>query len=190
MKKYVDFIFELGNLKRIQHEGWKYLGDKFPESVADHSLRAAQIGFILAGLENYKDPDEICSILVFHDINECRIGDIHKIAKKYTKAKDEEAVTDQIKDLGSIGKEILARWKNNAYQDTEAGIIAKDADLLEMAVTAKEYISRGYPDASDWIDNISKCLKTKSAINLLNEIIISNPNNWWKKLKKDLDLKK
>lgn len=187
MKKYVDFIFELGNLKRIQHEGWKYLGDKFPESVADHSLRAAQIGFILACLENYKNPDEICSILVFHDMNECRIGDIHKIAKKYVIANDEEAVADQTKELGKIGAQILARWKNNAHQDSEAGIIAKDADLLEMAVTAKEYISRGYPEAYDWIDNISRCLKTKSAINFLQEIINSNPDNWWKNLKKELD---
>ena len=185
MKDFCDFIFELGHLKKIHHEGWKFLGDKFPESVADHVLRAAQIGFILAKLEGYNNPYEICTIAVFHDINECRIGDIHKIGKKYTDSDDEKAVTEQTKDLGEIGIDLLNIWKKTAYQNSTAGLIAKDADLLEMAVTAKEYIDRGYSDASEWIENISNELKTESAKKLLNEIKKANSNSWWKNLKKN-----
>jgi len=56
----LNFIFELGQLRRIDHEGWKLIGIKHPETVAEHSLRAAQIGFILAELENLDNPFEIC----------------------------------------------------------------------------------------------------------------------------------
>ena len=186
MDKFCDFIFELGHLKRIQHEGWKFLGDKNSESVADHGLRAAQIGFILAKLEGYDNPFEICTLVIFHDINECRIGDIHKIGKRYTNSDDENAVSEQIKDLGDIGLEILDIWKKTAYKNSTAGIIAKDADLLEMAVTAREYIKKGYSDASEWIENISHELKTESAKKLLLEIKKANPNSWWRNLKKNI----
>lgn len=67
-KDILNFIFELGQLKRIKHEGWRLIGVKFPESVADHCLRAAQIGYILAKMEKYENPFEVCSMVVFHDI--------------------------------------------------------------------------------------------------------------------------
>lgn len=48
LKKIITFIFELVQLRRIKHEGWRLVGIDNPESVAEHSLRAAQIGYILA----------------------------------------------------------------------------------------------------------------------------------------------
>jgi 5'-deoxynucleotidase YfbR-like HD superfamily hydrolase len=51
MKKLVEFLFECLHLKDIKREGWRYAGIQFPESVAEHTLHAAQIGFILAQLE-------------------------------------------------------------------------------------------------------------------------------------------
>ncbi|MDG6219294.1 MAG: HD domain-containing protein, partial [Candidatus Thermoplasmatota archaeon] len=77
------FFYELGMLRRVQREGWKLLGVIQPESVAEHSLRAAQIAYVLAILEHHPSPETVCSILVFHDIGECRIGDIQKVANRY-----------------------------------------------------------------------------------------------------------
>ncbi|MGC9308938.1 MAG: HD domain-containing protein, partial [Thermoplasmatota archaeon] len=45
-----QFIYELGMLRRIRREGWRLAGIE-PESVAAHSLRAAQIGYLLACME-------------------------------------------------------------------------------------------------------------------------------------------
>ena len=42
----VNYIFELGQLKRIKQEGFRLNGIDKPHSVAAHSLRAAQIGYI------------------------------------------------------------------------------------------------------------------------------------------------
>jgi len=180
----VNFLFELGQLRRIKHEGWKIIGVKDPESVAEHSLRAAQLGYILAGMEKYKSPEKVASMLVFHDIGECRIGDIHKIANRYVKADEAGAVEDQTEELGKIGKEIKSLWGEAEYCKTVAGQIAKDADYLEQAVTAREYIVQGYDGAQDWLNNIAKKIKTASAKKLLKEISKANPNEWWKGLKK------
>lgn len=184
MDKISEFLFELGHLRRIRHEGWKLIGVQHPESVAEHSLRAAQIGYILAHLEGYNRPEEVCTMLVFHDIGECRIGDIHKVANSYIKANEEEAVLDQVKSLDEFGKNILDLWQNFEYKKTKAGVIAKDADLLDMILTAKEYLHQGFSDAKDWIEKLGRKLETESAKQILKNIMLKNPFEWWIGLKK------
>jgi putative hydrolase of HD superfamily len=184
MEDICNFIFELGQLKRVKHEGWKLFGNSNPESVAEHSLRAAQIGYILAKLEGYDKPEEICSTLVFHDIGECRIGDIHKVARRYVESDEERAVRDQTRKLKGIGENIVELWRKTNASKTKAGAIAKDADLLEMAVTAKEYLDIGFKSAQDWLDRISKKLKTGSAKKILESLRNLNSNEWWIKEKK------
>ena len=68
--------------------------------------------------------------------------------------------------------------------NTKAGIIARDADLLEVAATAKELYEKGYEYAKDWIKNVSLKLRTKSAKKLLEEMEKVNSNEWWQGLKK------
>ena len=183
MKHICDFVFELGQLKRVKHEGWKLIGDNNPESVAEHSLRAAQIGFVLSRLEGYENPEKVCAILVFHDIAECRVGDVHKVANRYVESDEKRAVKDQLDRLGDLGRDIMDLWLEAECNNTAAGIIAKDADLLEMTVTATEYIEKGFISARDWIERISKKLQTESAKKLLENLKNSNPNDWWKDLK-------
>ncbi|MBI2148647.1 HD domain-containing protein [Candidatus Woesearchaeota archaeon] len=183
-KDILNFIFELGQLRRVDHEGFKLIGVEHPETVAEHTLRAAQIGFILAKIENYNNPYEVCTMVVFHDIGECRIGDIHKVANRYVKADEELAVKEQLAKLGDLGSNIFSLWKQIENKGTVAGIIAKDADLLEQAVTAKEYLEKGYEFAQDWINNVNKRLKTKSAQKLILSLKEIHSNDWWQGLKK------
>jgi putative hydrolase of HD superfamily len=183
MKEICNFLFELGHLRRIKHEGWRLTGLEKPESIAEHSLRAAQIGFVLSKLEHYPNPMEVCTMLVFHDMAETRIGDLHRVAQKYVHCDEEQVVQDQVKLVKNSGTDILNLWKKFEYKKNKAGLLAKDADLLEMAFTAREYYEKGYYATKDWIKNISKTLKTKSAKKILEAIIESNPNNWWKTLK-------
>jgi len=179
-----NFIFELGQLRKIEHEGWRLINADNIDSVAEHSLRAAQIGFILAKLENYQNPLEVVAIAVFHDVAECRTGDFHKVANRYINADEERAVKEQIENLGDIGKEIYHLWKQAEHKNTKAGIIAKDADLLEQAAMAKEYLDKSYEFAQDWINNVSKLLQTNAAKQLLAALQETNSNDWWQGLKK------
>jgi len=189
-EKIASFIFELGTLRFIQREGWKLIGVKHPESVAEHSLRAAQIGYILAKLEGYPHPEEVCTLLVFHDIAECRIGDIHKVANRYVERREKEAVAEQLRGLDEIGDSIMRLWQRIEKRVGEAGVIARDADLLDLAATACEYLSQGYKEAEDWIINTRKRLQTVSAKKLLDALQRGNPYRWWRGLKKINDIRR
>lgn len=183
-KEILKFFFEMGQLSRVKREGWRLLGMETPESIADHSLRAAQIGWVLAKLEGYKDPNEVAAMLVFHDIGETRIGDIHKLANRYVTADEATAVREQVSRLGAAGDDVLTLWHQIEDKNTEAGIIAKDADLLELAVRAREYMERGYDDASEWFEAARQRLKTKSAKELLEQLPNVSSSSWWHGLKK------
>jgi 5'-deoxynucleotidase YfbR-like HD superfamily hydrolase len=84
--------------------------------------------------------------------------------------------------LGGAGKTILEMWNEIENANTKAGRIAKDAEILEMAFTARELIVRGNKDAQSWIDGLRNRLHTKSGKELLEIINRSDPGNWWKKL--------
>lgn len=183
-KGILQFFFEMGQLFRVKREGWRLLGIQDPESVAEHSLRAAQIGWVLAKLEGYSNPNEVAVMLIFHDIGECRIGDIHKLANRYISADEERAVEEQVSRLGEAGKDILALWRGIENQSTQAGIIAKDADLLELAVQARELIERGFPDAKEWFEAAKSRVQTKSAKELLEQLPHVSSTSWWHGLKK------
>jgi putative hydrolase of HD superfamily len=178
-----DFIFEAGMLKRVSREGWKLIGVTQPESVAGHSLRAAQIGYILACLETYDNPEEICSLLVFHDIGEARIGDIHKLASRYITDDESRAVKDQFSKLEEIGSDLYDLWDQMETKKSRGGIIAKDADLLEMAASACEYKNQGYSGAESWLEKIAQQLTTPSAKELFDGLRRRDPDEWWKHLK-------
>lgn len=183
-KALISFIYEMGQLKRIRHEGFSLIGADNIDSVAEHSLRAAQIGYFLAILEKYKNPLEVVTALVFHDIGECRIGDIHKVANRYITSHEERAVKDQLFPFGIHATEIFSLWNQIENPSTTLGKIAKDADLLELAFTSKELLEKGYEYAADWLNNIKTLVHTKSAKKLLQILSKTHSNIWWQGLKK------
>jgi putative hydrolases of HD superfamily len=177
------FFYELGMLRRVQREGWKLLGITHPESVAEHSLRAAQIAYVLAKLENHPSPETVCSILVFHDIGESRIGDIQKVANRYVSSNEQKAVTDQLHPMEEVGDCIFHLWDEIESKQSETGIIAKDADLLELALTACEYKKQGHIEAEDWLIKTKKRIRTNSAKKLFKSFLETDPMEWWDGLK-------
>ena len=180
MKKIVDYFFELNHLKNIKHEGWRLAGISYPDSVAEHSLNAAQIAFILAKLEDHPKPHYIATMCVFHDIAETRIGDVHKLGIRYVSKDEASVVNDQLNPLNKIGSDLKLMWTEFEERKTHAAQIVKDADLLEQAVQARIYILQGHKEAKDWINNIRKILWTKSGKKLLEIINESDPYEWWK----------
>src|SRR3989338_471359 len=107
------FFFELGTLKRTERAGWAVTGISKPEVIAAHAYRATVIGYVLAELEKC-DKDKVMRMLMFHDVPETRIGDLHKVAASYLNSEEgeEKAAADQSKLLPpTIGSEFVALIK-------------------------------------------------------------------------------
>jgi len=185
--KILNFFFELGQLWRVIHSGLYVAGVKDPESVAEHVWRAAQIGYVLACFEGV-DPEKVSSMVLFHDNGEARTLDLHRVASRYVDSKKGEvaAAMEQFDWLPEdISQKIKSLYREFEAHKTNVAQCAKDADYLEQAITAREYIVLGYKDCQDWINNIKKgYLKTKTAQKWILEIEKANPNEWWKGLKK------
>jgi putative hydrolase of HD superfamily len=183
-KPITNLIFELGMLKKFFHNGPKAAGIKKPDTIAEHSFRAAVIGYILAEMEGLSGEKTAC-MLLFHDIPEARIGDHNKIAQRYinTSETEKKVIKDQVKDLpDKIAKKISNYWSQQEKASTKEGKIARDADYLETAFQAKEYSDTGYP-TKNWISNVKKNLKTKSAKKLIQKLEKTKFTDWWKDLK-------
>lgn len=187
IKKLVNFIFELNQLKRQRHAGFQYVGIKNPDTVAEHCLRAAQIGYILAVMEEDADPDKVVTIVTIHDNPESRIGDQHKVAARYFSKKEaeERVVKDQLQGMGD---RIEEKWSDyiEEYEkrNTKEGIVAKDADWLETAFQAKEYLDLGYYAAQEWIDNVEQALETEAGKKLIAQMKETKFTDWYDGLKK------
>jgi putative hydrolase of HD superfamily len=73
-------------------------------------------------------------------------------------------------------------WTEVEEGSTEAGVIAKDAEILEMVFTARELVVRGNTDAQSWIDNSRARMRTASGKELLELIKESDPSEWWRRV--------
>ncbi|MDD5568982.1 MAG: HD domain-containing protein [Candidatus Pacebacteria bacterium] len=191
-KDITNYIFEMGVLAKEMHNGMKLIGASNLRSVSEHVLRAAQIGYLLTVLENEKNhsnlnPEKVCSMLVFHDNGEIRIGDLHKIASRYIDSKkaEESAFKDQVSNLPETAKSALIKYFEEIEErSTKEGIIAKDADWLETAFEAKEHYDLGNTLAMDWIDNVGKAIETESAKEIFTSMKETRFTDWWTGLKK------
>lgn len=183
VKHLCRFIHELGHQRRVKHNGWKLALVDSPDSVAEHSLRAAQIAYILAHMEGYPNPCEAAAAMVFHDAHETRIGDLDKIARRYINADEERAAKEQLAPLGKIGEAILELWLKVENKTPPLGPICKDADYLECAFTGREYLAIGHTEAQDWIDNTAKAMRTESGKKLIAMMKQTSPTEWWHGLK-------
>lgn len=175
----VRFVFELGQLRTEARHGWNRIYEN-PESVAEHTHRAACLGYLLAHREGFKEPNLIATMILFHDMHETRTGDADKVQRKYLQLDEEGAARDQTKELGRAGDAIFQMWRDVEDGKTEAGRLAKDAEILEMVFTARELVIRGNTDAQQWISSCRRRLQTKSAQELLEVINSADPAEWWK----------
>jgi len=193
-KKICNYIFELGTLKKFAHSGIKLAGVKHPDTIAEHVYRTAIIGYMLAKMENSTvkadaakvDAAKIALICLFHDNAECRITDLHKVARRYIDSKKGEmkAYKEQVAGLHEdIARELTGFFTEFENAKSKEGIIARDADMLETAFQAKEYLELGYKACQDWLNNVEKSIKTKSAKSLFSELKKTGFTDWWTELK-------
>src|SRR5947207_2327548 len=119
--------------KRVKRSGWWVAGIADPESVAEHSFRAALLGYILASLEG-ADPQKTAMICLFHDMGEARINDLHRVAKRYIDVgnREEVAFEEQAeRPPQPLAGHVVAFMHEYERRTSIEGQLAHDADLLE-----------------------------------------------------------
>ncbi|MBI2084915.1 MAG: HD domain-containing protein [Candidatus Aenigmarchaeota archaeon] len=180
-------FFEAGQLKRLPRSGWSLAGVKNAESVAEHSWRASLIGLVLAKMENV-DENKVVKMCLLHDFAETRTGDVNRVNDRYIESKGEaKAFADIFSEI--FEGEFVEIFSEREAQKTKEAIVAKDADILEVFIQAKEYRESGaFQSVDNWMKNSKAALKTKSAKELANKLENIDPTSWWhglKKLQKD-----
>ena len=180
-----QYIYELGLLKRIRRTGWWVAGVDDPESVAEHVFRTAILGYLLATLEG-ADPFRTAALCLFHDAAETRVGDLHRINSRYLDSEDAEAEAfcDQAQRLPQgVRERVLGLFEEFRTMETREARIARDADLLECLVQAREYQAQGCSSVTDWINNAYAQMSSVSARQLAEACMEMDPKAWWHGLK-------
>ena len=177
MKRIVEFLFEIGMLKRSPRTGYQFLGTG-GESVADHSFRTAVIGYVLASMEPDADGSKVLMMCLFHDFPETRTGDHNYVNKKYVIVDEEKAIRDQVKDL-PFGPDIQDLAYEFNVSDTFEAKLSKDADQLDLILELNEQLDLGNLQAKEWLSFAVKRLLTESGRKVAQEILISERDSWW-----------
>ena len=184
-KDVAKFLYEMGQLKRVKRSGWWIAGVKDPESVAEHTFRTAVIAYLLARLQG-ADTGKAVLMALFHDLPETRTNDAHRIVRRYAdwRGVDQKAMTEQSKRLpDEVANEVVSLFEEFEKEVSSEAKLARDADLLECLIQAREYQALGYQDVADWILNTQTALMTESAKAIAAECLRTEPKEWWQGLK-------
>jgi len=177
MKEIINFLFEVGMLKKTPRTGYQFLGSG-SESVAEHSFRTAVIGYILSSQDPEADTMKTTLMCLFHDLHEARTGDLNYVNKRYVHAEEEKAVGDLSRRL-PFGDEIVTLTREfNDGISPEAGI-ARDADQLDLILELKGQQDLGNRYAEMWLEYALKRLSTKNAKEMAREILQTDSTEWW-----------
>ena len=177
---------EAGLLKKIKRSGWWVAGIKDPESVAEHSFRCAMMGYYLAHFEKV-NPFKVMVMTLFNDIHESRINDLHKMGHYYIdfRVAERKVFDDQVADLdANVKKELQSFRQEYDRQKTKESLVARDADILECLLQAKEYYDHGYLKAKKFFKVAPDHLKTKTAQRLWAYMKRFDSSQWWERIVK------
>ncbi len=180
----LNLLAEAGVLKPIRRSGWWMIGIKNGESVAEHSFRTALLSYLLAKMEGI-DPYPVVMMGLLNDLHEARINDLHKVGHRYIdfRAAERKAAAEQLAGLPPEIRKELSGWAEELRrQSSKAGIVARDADLLECMIQGKEYSVQGHPRAIEWLRRPAHLLRTQSARRLYRRLKSWKPDRWWELL--------
>jgi putative hydrolases of HD superfamily len=173
------FGYELGVLKRMRRAGWWHAGVRDPESVAEHTMRVAQLAAILA-VEEGADPARAAFLALWHDTQETRTGDLPHTVSGYLEKPDPRQITaDQTAQLPERSRDMI-RGAVDEYEarQTPAALCAKDADKLEMLLQAVEYRDVGVRHVDGWIESARKGLTTRTGQRVAEAALTLSPLAW------------
>ena len=177
MDRIVEFLFEVGMLKRTPRSGWQFL-DGGTESVAEHVFRTTMIAFALARLDGTVDTDRVLQLALVHDLPEARTGDLNYVNQKYLEADEARAAADMTRGL-PFGDELGDLMAEYREESSPEAVLAHDADQLEMLLELKEKLDGGCHAAEDWTPFVLRRLRTDSARAVAERILQGDSTSWW-----------
>lgn len=172
-----DFLFEVGILKKVPRTGYAFFGTG-GESVAEHIARTACVGYALAHMQGGVDPLQVAFMCLVHDLPEARTGDLNYVNKKYVQADEEKAIREQTAPL-PFGPEIKAAMTEFNVRETQASLLANDADQIELLLQLKELGDAGNPRWEEWASYCVQRLKTDEGKELAKRVLERDSSDWW-----------
>ena len=177
MKDLINFLFEVGMLKKTPRTGYQFLGSG-KESVAEHSFRMTIIGYLLSLQEPKADSMKTTLMCLFHDLHEARTGDHNYVNKRYVQIDEEKAIQDLAKGL-PFRDQIVAFTHEFAEGKSLEACISRDADQLDLILSLKEQQDLGNAYAREWLHYALKRLQTEAARSMAQEILNTDSTEWW-----------
>jgi len=177
MKDLINFLFEVGMLKKTPRTGYQFLGSG-KESVAEHTFRMTIIGYLLSLQEPKADSMKTTLMCLFHDLHEARTGDHNYVNKRYVRIDEEKAVQDLAKGL-PFRDQIVSLTQEFAEGKSLEACISRDADQLDLILSLKEQQDLGNAYAREWIHYALKRLQSEAARSMAQEILETDSTEWW-----------
>lgn len=184
MKNIINFLFEVGMLKKTPRTGYQFLGSG-QESVAEHSFRTAIIGYLISLKESDADPQKTTLMCLFHDLHEARTGDHNYVNKRYVTVDEEKAMEDMAVNL-PFGDELKSMTREFNDGDTLEARISRDADQIDLIMELKEQMDLGNGYAEEWLGYAVQRLQTETAKKMAHEIMVTDSTDWWFEKKTEL----
>jgi putative hydrolase of HD superfamily len=181
MKELINFLFEVGMLKKTPRTGYQFLGTG-KESVAEHTFRMTIIGYLLSLQDPKADAMKTTLMCLFHDLHEARTGDLNYVNKRYVQIDEDKAVQDLAQGL-PFKDEILSLTREFTEAKSVEACISKDADQLDLILSLKEQQDLGNAYAREWLHYAVQRLQTGSARKMAQEILETDSTEWWFKKK-------
>lgn len=166
MRSLINFFIQTGKLKDLRRSGWLLRKVQDPETVAEHSFRAALMAWVL-GEKRGLDSTKLLKMLLIHDVVEVGAGDstpyddlvtpqadLQKLLSGWPRRTKEEkeriarekhlkerrALEVLIKDLPEdLRKEMYDLWMEYDVGKSEEGRFARQLDRIETLLQALEY---------------------------------------------------
>ena len=169
MKPLLNFLIEVGKLKKMPRTGWVLRGVKRPETIAAHTFRMALMAWILC-YRKQLDVDKAIKMSLIHDLCEIYAGDATPFDKilprdkqkrremlnswpRLSKAKKEKIYREKYKKEDKALKKLIAdlppklkREMTSLWEDYERGLtregrFVRQLDRVENLLQAFEYWS-------------------------------------------------
>lgn len=183
MYSIANFLFEVGMLSRTPRSGYRFLGSG-SESVAEHILRTAFVGYTLCKMDESLDELRVLKMCILHDLPEARTGDMNYVNKKYVTVDETKAVKELTDDL-FFGEDIRSVIEEFNAKQTRESLIVRDADQIALILQLKECGDLGNKYSEEWISFALQRLVTDNGKKLAERIVQTDSSQWWFKEKGD-----
>ena len=177
MKDLINFLFEVGMLKKTPRTGYQFLGSG-KESVAEHSFRMTIIGYLLSLEEPQADSMKTTLMCLFHDLHEARTGDQNYVNKRYVRVDEDKAIQDLAEGLPFRDQMVALTREFSEGKSLEARL-SRDADQLDLILSLKEQQDLGNAYAREWIHYALKRLQNEAARLMAQKILETDSTEWW-----------